>query len=344
MVRIRGGGGGGGVSDHSLLTNLDYASAAHTGFATEWGFADRWGQTKTFYLPFAQNNCTAEATNPILEKTGSGDEEVGVQYPSVVYRDGVYCMAYGAYDAAGAIRIYGCTSLDGISWSNRTKLIDLGASGTWDDFKVTCPKLFYDELETDPLGVWAIMYAGYSDATTHSIGFAFAADFLGPWTKSLSNPLTKPTGYNGLSIAACRCGNIYVGGYYNTGNGISVATSPDFTTWTYRNTILGLGGGGTFDSNALSHISLTYILGNFYCCYSGFDSVNYRLGIAFNSHPFGTFTKLPTNPLVGLGGAGSWNETHTFLPTLLQVEDTFKIYAGGQDASLVNSMGLFTIP
>jgi hypothetical protein len=28
-----GGGGGGGVTNHSLLTNLDYASSGHTGFA-----------------------------------------------------------------------------------------------------------------------------------------------------------------------------------------------------------------------------------------------------------------------------------------------------------------------
>ena len=42
-----GGGGGGGVTDHALLTNLDYASASHTGFQATIPFDDLSGSYNT---------------------------------------------------------------------------------------------------------------------------------------------------------------------------------------------------------------------------------------------------------------------------------------------------------
>jgi hypothetical protein len=66
---ITGGGGGGGTSDHSALSNLDYASSGHTGFASS-------AQLATFETTAAMNTALSTFDTVSARNTALGTFEL----------------------------------------------------------------------------------------------------------------------------------------------------------------------------------------------------------------------------------------------------------------------------
>ena len=120
-------------------------------------------------------------------------------------------------------------------------LIPLGTSGAWDSTDLNNPNVVWDPVNAR----WVMYYSGYynsgSDSGIQGMGIATADKLEGPWTKSPSNPVftdSEAGQYNmngGLVFWAGLWWHAYGSG---GGTTISMATSPDLTTWTKRGTII----------------------------------------------------------------------------------------------------------
>ena len=127
----------------------------------------------------------------------------GVGEPTVLFDStaGLYKMWYaglGTDGTLGTYRIGYATSSDGFSWSRQSApVLDVGASGNWDDGGVSQPNVIQD-----PAGGFHLFYFGFpASATTTcsdaggctfipgSIGHAFSADGI-TWTRDASPVLT----------------------------------------------------------------------------------------------------------------------------------------------------------
>jgi hypothetical protein len=91
-------------------------------------------------------------------------------------------MWYSGYDGSNH-RIGYATSTDGIVWVKHpgNPVLDLGASGTWDDYHVYCPTVFFDGTK------YQMWYSGH-DGSTLRICYATSTDGIA-WVKHPDNPV-----------------------------------------------------------------------------------------------------------------------------------------------------------
>jgi predicted GH43/DUF377 family glycosyl hydrolase len=134
------------------------------------------------------------AGNPVIDRGSPGSWEDDSIYPgAVIIRGSTYQMLYTA-DDGGTHRICYATSTDGLSWtkpnlgfhnyggnSNNNIVIDLGASGEWDDAQAILSRVLFDGFEYH-------MWYGGGDGTHHRIGYARSLDGV-HWVKFPSNPI-----------------------------------------------------------------------------------------------------------------------------------------------------------
>ena len=121
--------------------------------------------------------------NPVLGPGASGTwDGDGVAHPAVLFDGTEYQMWYTGYDGTND-RIGYATSFDGIVWQKYTQnpVLNLGASGTWDDYFVLQPNVLFDGME------YQMWYTG-SDETNWRIGYATSTDGI-VWEKYPANPV-----------------------------------------------------------------------------------------------------------------------------------------------------------
>lgn len=128
-------------------------------------------------------------------------------------------------------------------WSGRTKILDQGETGAWDDYALNVPFMWYEAGQTRP---WRMTYIGMRSTTNYQIGLATSVDGV-TWER-------KDTQGNTLTDAVLKCGaalqwdddDLDYGGlikvgdtyylYYDTiligQRKIGLATSTDLVTWT----------------------------------------------------------------------------------------------------------------
>ena len=131
---------------------------------------------------------TKYGSNPILQKTGTGWEQTGVEFASV-YDTGVvgtkrYRMLYTGYDGTNFQTGY-AFSEDGFAWTRgaANPVIPVGADGTWDDVHACVTSNVYLDGTT-----YKVYYSGH-DGTRWQVGLVTFTDFEGVYTKSGSNPV-----------------------------------------------------------------------------------------------------------------------------------------------------------
>ena len=181
---------------------------------------------------FMRSDC-----NPLLEPGSSGEWDDNSLHPGPVGWDGTqYVMLYSGYSGS-RWKIGAATSADMLSWTKYAgnPVVELGASGEWDDYHVFADDLTFDGVE------WHLFYSGYS-GSHYQIGHATSADLLA-WTRDPVNPVVS-LGASG-SWDDYHTNNptvglydgeyhMWYGGAYNSSGDrrIGHATSTDLWTWT----------------------------------------------------------------------------------------------------------------
>jgi predicted GH43/DUF377 family glycosyl hydrolase len=231
---------------------------------------------------------TKYSGNPVLNIGGVGAwDDAHVAYPSVLKdSDGTYKMWYSGHDGA-SWRIGYATSTDGVNWTKYSSnpVLNLGASGTWDDAHVLTGKVIKEN------GVYKMWYAGH-DGSRWRIGYATSTDGVN-WTKYSSNPVlnlgaggTWDDAHVYISMVMRDSDDIYkmwYTGHDGSNTRIGYATSSDGVSWSKYNgnPVLDLGAGGTWeDVHVYSPMIYKGDDGIYRLWYAGYDGSNWRIGYA----------------------------------------------------------------
>ncbi len=79
-------------------------------------------------------------SGPVMDPAGGSEAIVG--YPSVVKVSGTYWMYYAGSDGT-YFRVFAATSPDGVTWTRRGQVLDVGTTGSNDSTQVTFPDVLY---------------------------------------------------------------------------------------------------------------------------------------------------------------------------------------------------------
>ncbi|MCK5548201.1 MAG: PKD domain-containing protein [Thermoplasmata archaeon] len=113
---------------------------------------------------------------------------------------------------------------------------------------------------------------------------------------------------------------------------IGYATSPFGISWTKyaANPVLDSGSSGSWDDVSVRTPNVLYDGITYHMWFSGYDGGNWRIGYATSSDGI-TWTKHAANPVLDLGGAGSWDDTYVYSPRVLYDGVTFHMWFMGSD-------------
>jgi predicted GH43/DUF377 family glycosyl hydrolase len=199
-------------------------------------------------------------------------------------------------------------------------VLNLGPSGSWDDQYVGHPTVIYLN------GTYHMWYSGSDNIPTFKIGYANSSDGI-TWNRYSSNPVLdlgsggEWDSYRVYSPSVVFDGSIYhmwYTGYNNAIFRIGYANSTDGITWVKSpaNPVLSLGPGGEWDDSRVYQPSIYFDGSTFHMWYSGYDSINYRIGYA-NSTDGISWIKHPSNPILNNGSLGTWDESRVFAPSVV---------------------------
>jgi predicted GH43/DUF377 family glycosyl hydrolase len=167
-----------------------------------------------------------DAPAPILEDSSANH----VNDPSVVVVEGEWWMYYTVAATGEDDRVHLATSSDGFSWTARGMVIDVGADGEWDDFKVGRPAVVHRD------GQFWVYYDG-NDGSARHVGLATSKDGVS-FTRHASNPLVLNSG----AVDVERIADTWVL-LEEGGDGTYAHTSADGLAWCDQGRIFGLTGG-----------------------------------------------------------------------------------------------------
>jgi predicted GH43/DUF377 family glycosyl hydrolase len=284
-------------------------------------------------------NWTKYSANPVLDLGSSGSwDDNEINFNSVLYDGLMYHIWYsGNPGSGGSWKIGYANSTDGINWSKYSEnpVLDIGSLDSWDDETVRQPEVYYDGA------IYHMWYCG-NDGITNKIGYATSMDGIN-WTKSPLNPVLDlgSTGewddtqhyfpnviYDGQKYV------LWYSGYNGTTWRVGYATTQDEDGWMKypTNPVLDLGVPTSWDDDYVAHPSVYYDGVTFHMWYSGESAINNRIGYA--SSPDGiVWTKYP-DPVVDLGPSSSWDDYHTYSPTVLFDGVLFHMWYSGFDGSI----------
>jgi len=153
-----------------------------------------------------------------------------VNDPSVVRVGGTYYMYYTVAATGIDDRIHLATSADGLTWTAQGLVLDVGAAGTWDDFKVGRPAVLHLG------GTFYLWYDG-NDSTNRHVGLATSSNGTA-FTKHPANPMVLHAG----AVDVERIDGTYVM-VREAGDGVYASTSADGVAWCDQGKIASLSGG-----------------------------------------------------------------------------------------------------
>ncbi|MFQ6073656.1 MAG: hypothetical protein ACE5KC_00410 [Candidatus Bathyarchaeia archaeon] len=305
----------------------------------EWGWADEWGWRRSIYVPYSKDGWVDKGK--VLEKASSGWDSVAVHQPCVLRIEDIYRMYYTGRQGpwTGYARIGLATSSDGLNFTR------YGADGKILNpppgyNAIASPSVIYDVYEANSNKRYKMLadayYAGWKPVYLYSsngINWTFDSEITG-----LTNPKSPYILY--------RFGNAYFVFYRDSATlEVRLAVTRDFSTWYNHGIVLNKGAAGEWDDEGYGYLGIFWNLGVWYLVLQGADEPSptwdWDIGMATSSDGF-NWTKYPLNPIQE-NIAGTWCDTWVMQPCLLMVEDKFRLYCCGKDASGVFSIGRFDI-
>jgi hypothetical protein len=142
-----------------------------------------------------------------------------VNDPSVVFVNGTYYMYYTEAPTGENDRVHLATSNDGLNWTKKGKVLDVGAPGSWEPDRVGRPSVLYEQ------GEFRMWYDGQIYGVARHVGYATSPDGYN-WTKYAGNPIVQHQG----AIDVDRVGDWYVM-LVEAGNGTGYFVAKDPVSW-----------------------------------------------------------------------------------------------------------------
>lgn len=229
------------------------------------------------------------------------------------------------------------------SWTDWTKypgnpVLVPGSATDWDREFVGFGSVIYHG------GKYHMWYSGGSFTSNLLIGHATSDDGI-IWTKDINNPVLNPGpagswDENWIHLPSVLVINntfhMWYTGHKGTNRSfdfqIGHATSSDGITWTKdpNNPVLTRGATGAWDYAWIAGPSVIYDGSKYHLWYGAYDGTNMiRFGHATSSDAL-TWTKDPSNPVLGRGYSTSWDYPRVDSPCVIFDGETFHMfYSGG---------------
>jgi len=272
--------------------------------------------------------------NPVLGPGASGTwDDNYIESPTVLFDGKKFQMWYAGYDHSLYARIGYATSTDGIVWEKHpgNPVLDIGASGTWDDAGVSRPTILFDGTK------YHMWYSG-GDGEKCRIGYATSVDGI-VWVKH-PNPVLD-IGPGTWDCVYVECPTVLFDGtryhMWYTGLGVSLykigyATSIDGIVWEKYpgNPVLDVGPSGTWDNTYVVDSTVFFDGTKYQMWYCGFDGSNGRIGYATSDDGI-VWDKYSDNPVLDIGASGTWDSVGVFGPAVLLNRTEYQMWYSGSD-------------
>ena len=284
---------------------------------------------------------TYHASNPVVSKATSpafGQQEI---CDVAVVRDGPVFRMYfsGRNNAGDKFRLGYGESFDGFDWRlSKTKYIDVGASGAFDDDQLMAPGTIMDGE-----GTIHMYYAG-NDGTDWAIGLTSYRQWparpntpndkiLGVGSTYDSTHLLDPSVVKNSSGVYTMFYGCYGGGSYPYAVAKATSSSPASSWSKYAsNPVLSKGTSGDWDDERVGYPCVVFEYGVYRMWYAGYDGSEWAIGYA-TSTDGNSWTKYGSNPILSLS-TGKWDSVGVRDPWVLRVGNTYHMwYVGWSSAS-----------
>ena len=210
-------------------------------------------------------------------------------------------------------------------------VLDLGESGTWDDYDVLSPTVLFNGTE------YQMWYSG-NDGSNHRIGYATSGDGV-EWEKYHANPVLdlgesgtwddshvhSPTiFFDGIEY------HMWYSGYDGSNWRIGYAISADGIAWVKHpdNPVLDPGESGTWDDYHVDSPTVLFNGTEYQMWYKGSTGSTWRIGYAISADGI-VWVKHPDNPVLDLGESGTWDDSHVLSPTVLFNDTEYQMWYSG---------------
>jgi predicted GH43/DUF377 family glycosyl hydrolase len=286
---------------------------------------------------FMRSDC-----NPVLSYGTSGLWDDYAVAPGGVVFDGTqYRMYYTGYDGS-RWRIGAATSDDLLNWTKYASnpVLDLGASGDWDDDHVGWVDVDRDGSD------WTMWYSG-SGGTNYQIGVATSSDGYA-WTRDANNPAVALGGsgeWDDYHVYYPTVGE-YDGEYHMWYTGapsssgdyrVGHATSADGATWTKDPDNYYLSPDLSDESNVFALPSMWETDGQLYMMVRRHTTTSARFR-ALTSTDGLNWMRTPSSTSFDRGISGAWDDSRINTPTAHAAEDgVYLFYLGAPTNSTADS-------
>ena len=232
-------------------------------------------------------------------------------------------------------------------------IIDLGPTGSFDDFEVGSPSVLYEN------GTFKMWYTGIEGSPYNDkIGYATSSDGFA-WNKYPENPVLRPSPPEKWDDTVVRYPYVIFNGveylmYYGALTSsasphhwrIGVANSSDGINWEKYplNPVIDLGAPGSWDDESIHSCSVVYNEGLYQMWYSGSPSGgidNGEIGYATSTDGY-NWTKYPGNPVFLKGGGGTWDSLLVADPMVRYDNGVYHLWYSGRDTVGNNAFGYAT--
>ncbi|MEK7812542.1 MAG: hypothetical protein AAB296_02190, partial [Candidatus Desantisbacteria bacterium] len=282
------------------------------------------------------------AGKPVIDLGNSGDwDDAGVSGPNVLYDGTIYQMWYAGYDG-DRMRIGCATSTDGVVWNkvggllphSGNPVLDLGASGDFDDAGVSSPAVLNDGT------VSRMFYTGY-DGDQLKIGYAIGQKASSAYLTQEINWVKYPVSLDFKTDAHVShpcllfAGDRYHAWYVSqTGNqrSINYARSIDGVGWELypNNPVLEDGVGDVWDGEFVSQPTVLYDGAQYQMWYTGYDKTSMRIGYATSTDGV-VWNKYAGGHVLDLGAGGAFDDAGVSSPAVLHDNGLYRMWYTGYD-------------
>lgn len=223
--------------------------------------------------------------------------------------------------------------------SDHNPIIDIGSSGSFDDYHVQAEAALYDNHN------YYLWYQGHNQGTWEGIGLAKSTNGL-DWEKQNNGNLVFEKGdagkFDDASVTypdVLKIGNtfhMWYTGSDGTNSRIGYATSTDGISWirqNLENAVLDLGTGGKFDDYGVYHPSVLFDGATFHMWYTGNDQGVTRIGYATSADGINWNRQNNDNAVLDLGINGSFDDVHVTYPNVKYQGGIFHMWYLGYDGA-----------